>query len=160
MMADNFAPVTVAEFLEHFPEFGDVPPAAVQFQLNLAMKSQNTTEWGCYWREAVQLMTAHVLALKYNIADKATELGRMNPYMTGFATSQSASPGSLSFSSQLPAGALGDDPFISWMYRTAYGQEWLALLVMVIPPCSVVLSAPVVGGVSKYYAEYVGTRGV
>ena len=60
----------------------------------------------------------------------------------------------------LPSGATSDDPFIAWLYGTTYGQEWLALLVMVIPPCGVVRSPPVVGNTYKFYAEFIGTRGI
>jgi hypothetical protein len=158
-MANDFAPVTVEEFLAVFGEFGDVPQAAVQFRLDLAMK-QDKAEWGDYWRQAVMLMAAHALALRFNLSEKAAESGRMNPYMTGLATSQSASPSSLSQSFQLPAGALGDDPFTVWMYRTAYGQEWLALLIMVIPPGGVVRSPPITGRMPKFYSEFVGVGGI
>lgn len=159
-MPVDCAPVTIEEFLAEFPEFSALPSAVVEAQLNRAMRAMNKAEWADFWRDAVKLLAAHTLATRYNISARAAELGKRSAYSAGFATSQSASPGRLSVSKQLPAWMTGDDPFVSWMAATDYGQEWLALLVMVIPPVGVVWSSPVTSGLSNYYAEFIGVRGI
>ena len=140
---DPYAPVTVAEFLAIFPEFAGVPVPAIQFQLDLSMKKQNKREWGQYWREAVLLETAHALALRFNIAAAAAAAGINNPTAIGFATSMSASPGSLSQSAQMPAWMTGDDELDSYYGRTFFGQQYLVLLIQVIGAGKVVVSPQV-----------------
>lgn len=137
---DPFAPVTVREFRKIYPEFAGVGDGAIAFRLNLCMKKQNKQAWQQYWREAVILDTAHRLALRYNITAGAVANGIRNPNAVGFATSLSASPGSLSQSATVPAWMTGEDELDSFYGQTLYGQEYLVLLIEVIPPVDVVIS--------------------
>lgn len=138
--ANPYAPVTAADFLGPFEEFGGIKEAAIQFQLDLSNMKQKKAEWKQYWRFAVMLETAHELAVQYDVSAACAALGKQDPYGVGFATSTSASPSSLSQSNAIPAWMTGDSEVDSNYGRTLYGQRYLALLNQVISPVDVVIS--------------------
>ncbi len=128
------------ELLAAFPEFGEVPVEAVRFQLALAAKKQSRAAWGGYWRFAVILAAAHELSLSYDVAAGLAGAGKKDAATVGFTTAVSAAPGSLSESMAFPAWMTGDDVIDSHYGRSAYGRQYLLMLIEVVPGGSLVVS--------------------
>lgn len=143
IIANDFSPVTPKEFVKIFPEFKGIAIPAITFQLELSMQKNNQTVWGEYWRFAVILETAHELAVQYNIVAGLAEAGKNGMTSTGFVSSESVGPSSMSRSTQAPSWMTGDDVLDSYYGRTWYGQRYLGLLIVAIPPGKVVMSPPI-----------------
>jgi hypothetical protein len=131
---------TAETFIEEYPEFGDIPPAAVARQLRLAVLTLSRPAWGKWYEEALGLWAAHFLAREYDVAAKCKEFGKRDPYDLGSANSMSASTSSLSLSKAVSAMVTSDDPRTAEMALTRYGEQYLYLLETVIAPCVVVYS--------------------
>lgn len=146
------SPVTYEEFIEGFPEFADIAEGAVKRQLDLSNMTLSRPAWGKWWRHAVELFTAHYLALRFNLAAALVENGMRSPTAVGITTSQSANTTGLSESSTLNGLATSADAIEADFARTTYGLEYLSLLKMVVSPTSVVYSpsAASVAGIRRF----------
>ena len=119
--------VTVEAFRAAFPEFADVPDAAVAGALETASLLWNPGRLGKFWERIVMLSVAHRLAVRFNIGRgmKGAEAGVVN--------SQSASTSSLSVTNANNGMVTGTDPFQADYARTSYGLELLSLLELIMP---------------------------
>ncbi len=136
--------VTYDVFIADYPEFAGLPQRPVERKLELANMTLNKGVWGPWFEQAVELWTAHYLAVRYNIEDGAAEEGIKPP--TGVAivaTNYSANTGGLSEGGTPSALLTSDDPLTVDMARTEYGLEYLALLKLIIPPGGIVYSPSV-----------------
>jgi hypothetical protein len=131
---------TYDTFIADYPEFADLPPAAVNRQLRQSVLMLHPGAWGKWYEMAQGLWTAHYLALEYNIAGKCAELGMRSPYDVGTVNNQAASTGSVSIGSTTSAMLTGDDPILADFARTTYGMKYLNLLYTVIPAGGIVYS--------------------
>lgn len=87
--------VTVEAFRAAFPEFADVPDAAVAGALETASLLWNPGRLGKFWERIVMLSVAHRLAVRFNIG-RALNAAGMKGAEAGVVNSQSASTSSLS----------------------------------------------------------------
>jgi len=131
---------TYDTWLADYPEFAEVPPAAVARQLRQSLLMLNPAAWGKWYETAQGDWTAHHVALEYNIAGKCAELGMRSPYDVGVMHTQTASTNSLTVGYTPPALATGDDPIAAGFARTSYGLRYLQLLHTVVPAGGVVFS--------------------
>jgi len=149
------ADVTYSQFIEHYPEFSAtlpefvpigsvwivIPKAPVEHQLTKGNITLSRQEWDRYWSFAVELWTAHYLALRFNIQPNLTALNLRNiNTVIGVAQSMSAGNTSLSESRTNPAMLNSENPFYADFARTEYGLEFLSLMQSVISPAGIVLS--------------------
>jgi len=107
-------------FRVRFPEFSAVSDARVQAFLDDAVVEIRAAIWGDFWRRAVNLYTAHMLALAEMQAAGST--GSVGPVA-------SRSVGDVSISFAVSAGTGG--AAVDWMGSTGYGQELLRLINVV-----------------------------
>ena len=135
--------VTYAEFIEDYPEFGSVPEKAINKRILLASQVLSSGALKEFYNEAVELLTAHWLCLRYNISSSMRDNG-INPSLTnsGTVNSVSASSGSLSESYSHNSLMSSDDATTADWARTEYGLELLSLIDLVIPAGYVVYSGP------------------
>lgn len=124
--------VTVEAFRAAFPEFADVPDAAVAGTLETAALLWSPGRLGTFWERIVMLSVAHRLAVRFNIAGALKAAG-MKGAEAGVVNSQSASTSSLSVTSANNGMVTGTDPFPADYARTSYGLELLSLLELVMP---------------------------
>lgn len=136
-------PDLYAEFTATFPEFAGVPQTAAGFRLDLSARLLSEASLGKWWKYAVFLLTAHYLALRFDLSDQMMEAG-VNPGLgsSGAVTEVSASTGGLSQKMAGNALATGGDPLGADLARTSYGLEYLSLLERVVGPGGVVVSRP------------------
>ena len=140
------ADIAYNQFIEHYPEFsespGGIPPRpAVEHQLKRGNITLSRREWGENWPFAVELWTAHYLALRFNIKPGLMANGlRSLDSVIGVSQSISASSSSLSKSQTTPAMIGSQNPFYADMARTEYGLEFLSLLRTAISPGQIVES--------------------
>lgn len=128
------------EFISAYPEFAEIPQEAVVNVGETENCILSDTAWGCLRNHALQLRTAHRLAVRFNIGKLVKTLGMRNGSSTATVTSKSASNASLSESSQLNAFAQSDNPIWADFGRTEYGLEYLRLLNEIMPQGNVILS--------------------
>lgn len=131
---------TYDTFIVDYPEFADLPPAAVNRQLRQSVLMLNPGAWGKWYEMAQGEWTAHYLALEYDIAGKCAELGMRSPYDVGTVNNQAASTNSVSIGTTTSAMLTGDDPILADFGRTTYGMKYLNLLYTVIPAGGIVYS--------------------
>ena len=124
--------VTVEAFRAAFPEFADVPDAAVAGALETAALLWSPGRLGTFWERIVMLSVAHRLAVRFNIAGALKAAG-MKGAEAGVVNSQSASTSSLSVTNANNGMVTGTDPFPADYARTSYGLELLSLLELVMP---------------------------
>lgn len=134
-------PLDSKAFLKLFPEFRDVSCAAIKRTIMFNNHIYPANVWGKDWPMAVALVTAHQLALRYDISKAVSEDGINDPVgsMSGITSSMSASSNSLSESfavSQLLTSADTEDAYWS---RTEYGMQYLMLMLR-LPVSGVVYS--------------------
>ena len=127
-------------FIADYPEFADLPQAAVNRLLRQSMLMLNPGAWGKWYEMAQGEWTAHYLALEFDITAKCAELGMRSPYDVGTVNNQSASTSSVSIGTTTSAMLTGDDPILADFGRTTYGMKYLNLLYTVIPAGAVVYS--------------------
>lgn len=135
--------LNTATFLEWFPEFRNINPQAI-IDRTIMFNSRIYPErvWGEDWHMAVALVTAHQLALRYDISATLEEDGLNDPVgsMSSTTAGMSASSNGLSENfavSQLTTGADADDAYWS---RTEYGMQFLMLMLRL--PVSGVVCSP------------------
>lgn len=131
------------DFINAYPEFSGVPENAVSNVGNVEDTILSDTYWGNLRCHALQLRTAHRLALRFNIGKILKTLGMKNGTNSAQVTSKSASNASLSESSELNAFARSENPVWADFGRTEYGLEYLRLLEEVMPEGNVILSGSV-----------------
>ena len=120
--------VTVEAFRAAFPEFADVPDAAVAGALETASLLWNPGRLGKFWERIVMLSVAH----RFNIG-RALNAAGMKGAEAGVVNSQSASTSSLSVTNANNGMVTGTDPFQADYARTSYGLELLSLLELIMP---------------------------
>lgn len=137
--------VTYAEFIEDYPEFEDIPERAVSKRILLASQILDSRTFKGFYNDAVELLTAHWLCLRYNITS-AMRNNSINQSMSnsGTVNSVSASSGSLSESYSHNNLMSSDDATTADWARTEYGLQLLSLIDMIIPAGSVVYSGPAI----------------
>ena len=128
-MSDGGKTVTYAVFLSRFPEFTGIPQSAIVGQLIFSSRLWKKYVLCDNWQELVCLYVAHRLARRFNLPTD----GQYSGAAGGIATSQSASTSSLSISRATNAMMTGDDPFLADLATTKYGEEFLALLSLIMP---------------------------
>ena len=131
------------DFINAYQEFSGVPQNAVSNVGNVEDRILSDTYWGDLRCHALQLRTAHRLALRFNIGKILKTLGMKNGTNSAQVTSKSASNASLSESSELNAFARSENPIWADFGRTEYGLEYLRLLEEVMPEGNVILSGSV-----------------
>ena len=124
--------VTVEAFRAAFPEFADVPDAAVAGALETASLLWSPGRLGKFWERIVMLSVAHRLAVRFNIG-RALNAAGMKGADAGVVNSQSASTSSLSVTNANNGMVTGTDPFLADYARTSYGLELLSLLELIMP---------------------------
>ncbi len=117
--------VTVEAFRAAFPEFADVPDAAVAGALETAALLWSPGRLGTFWERIVMLSVAHRLAVRFNIAGALKAAG-----MKG---AEAGVVNSLSVTNANNGMVTGTDPFPADYARTSYGLELLSLLELVMP---------------------------
>ncbi len=117
--------VTVEAFRAAFPEFADVPDAAVAGALETAALLWSPGRLGTFWERIVMLSVAHRLAVRFNIAGALKAAG-MKGAEAGVVNSQSVTNANNGM-------VTGTDPFPADYARTSYGLELLSLLELVMP---------------------------
>ena len=120
--------VTVEAFRAAFPEFADVPDAAVAGALETASLLWSPGRLGKFWERIVMLS----LAVRFNIG-RALNAAGMKGAEAGVVNSQSASTSSLSVTNANNGMVTGTDPFLADYARTSYGLELLSLLELIMP---------------------------
>lgn len=131
------------DFIDAYPEFSGLTPNAVSNVGNVEDRILSDTFWGELRCHALQLRTAHRLALRFNIGKIYKTLNMRNGASSAQTTSKSASNASLSESSELNAFARSDNPVWADFGRTEYGLEYLRLLEEVMPEGNVILARSV-----------------
>ena len=109
--------VTVEAFRAAFPEFADVPDAAVAGALETASLLWSPGRLGKFWERIVMLSVAHRLAVRFNIG-RALNAAGMKGAEAGVVNSQSASTSSLSVTNANNGMVTGTDPFPADYART------------------------------------------
>lgn len=128
------------EFIGEFPEFAEVSTTAVESAGKVEDCILSEKYWGCLRSHALNLRTAHRLAIRFNIGKIYAKLGMKNGTSSAQTTSKSASNSSLSESSELNAFARSENPIWADFGRTQYGLEYLRLLEETMPEGNVILS--------------------
>lgn len=131
------------DFIEAYPEFSELSENSVSNVGNVEDRILSDNAWGCLRCHALQLRTAHRLALRFNIGRILKTLGMKNGASSAQVTSKSASNASLSESSELNAFARSENPIWADFGRTEYGLEYLRLLEEVMPEGNVILARSV-----------------
>lgn len=135
--------VTYAEFIEDYPEFENISERVINKRILYASRIFNSGVLKEFYNEAVELLTAHWLCLRYNISSSMRDHG-INQSLTnsGTVNSVSASSGSLSESYSHNSLMSSDDATTADWARTEYGLRLLALIDLIVPAGSVVYSGP------------------
>lgn len=131
------------DFITAYPEFSDIPQEAVSNVGNVQDRILSDKYWGNLRCHALQLRTAHRLALRFNIGKILKTLGMKDGTSSAQVTSKSASNASLSESAELNAFARSENPIWADFGRTEYGLEYLRLLEEVMPEGNIILSGSV-----------------
>lgn len=131
------------DFIKAYQEFSGIPESSVSNIGNVEDRILSDTSWGCLRCHALQLRTAHRLALRFNIGRIVKQLGMKNGSSSAQVTSKSASNASLSESAELNAFARSENPIWADFGRTEYGLEYLRLLEEIMQEGHVILSRSV-----------------
>lgn len=131
------------DFIKAYQEFSGIPEDSVSNIGNVEDRILSDTAWGCLRCHALQLRTAHRLALRFNIGRIVKQLGMKNGSSSAQVTSKSASNASLSESAELNAFARSENPIWADFGRTEYGLEYLRLLEEIMQEGHVILSRSV-----------------
>ena len=120
---------SITDFLEAFPQFGNVDGGLVQSALDFSARLLSASAWGEFYSDAVMLDAAHNLFFDSQLAN-----GKVNSaaqLAVGTISSVSAAGMSTSFNSVGSSGknSHADD----WYNKTVYGQKFLRLRQSVIP---------------------------
>lgn len=117
--------LSVAEFRQRFPEFSDTTKYSdefIQAQMDVAQlyisPQPNCLVNQCQQKQMIYLLTAHLVALNYSIANGSGS-------SIGAGQVASASVGGVSVSKALPNNRTELD---YWLNLTPYGMQLLALL--------------------------------
>ena len=135
--------IDVAKFVEIFPEFGELTNATMERYGDTAIALLNSGEFGQFYQLAVGLLTAHRLALTFDLSAGYESAGKKDQTSTEVGTNVSASSSSLSTGSTPLSLVTGDDPFAADLARTKYGLELLALIRTLISPVTLTAGMPV-----------------
>jgi hypothetical protein len=128
--------VAPGDFLADYPEFAGIDPATdtataiVARYLDNADSYLSNSAFGTLRDQAVELLTAHRLAIRYKVSSPTIR----NPNVPGVLTSQSASGGGLSFGLAHSTAVTGDSAWRADLARTNYGLELLAMMESSIAP--------------------------
>jgi hypothetical protein len=137
---------TYAEFIALYPEFTSISSPAVSAILVRESTLLSETNWDKFWYHAICLMTAHRLALRFNISSAVSAAGMRSPLSSiQTVNNRSASPDSLSESSATSSLITGENAFNADLARTEYGLEFLSLMQTVISPVDVIVSSDITG---------------
>lgn len=138
---DKQKPLEYAQFIGWFPEFAGLPAGPVTFALDFDNSFLCPMTWGKLYQQAVALLTAHHLSLRFDISPVYSEQGLRSPFSTvNLVTNKSASTTGLSEGNATNALQTGDNPLLLDLSRTEYGLQFLFLLYTYIPACGVVFS--------------------
>jgi hypothetical protein len=127
---------SVTEFLLDYPEFANivngVQTAAdiVDWELKRSDRIVSRSTFGNQRYDALELLTAHRLGVRYKIGT----VGVQAQNRPGLMTSQSASTGGLNFSMAHSALITGDQAWRADLSRTNYGLQYLSLIDQSVPP--------------------------
>lgn len=125
-------------FVTYFKEFAQVDALALQLEGDTSVSMLSLCAFGRMYGLAVSLMTAHRLALYYDLSDVYESEGLQDQSTTEIGTNLSASTSSLS-EGATPLGLInGDDPFTVDLAKTRYGLRLLALIATWISPVDIV----------------------
>lgn len=118
----------LANFRLLFPEFDPVSDTEVQFYIDLSLEELSTTYWGdCYDRAALYL-AAHQLALSQNRRSNVSiDPDGFVETSSGAGAITQASAGGLSASYSPSLSDTSGSDRDSWLNKTEYGQNYLAL---------------------------------
>ena len=122
---------TTEDFLAIYPQFAEVPPAALEMFLNLALASLSQRRWGESWQLGVCLFVAHwcTLYLRSQVPEGATARQILAAGENrGLVTSKAV--GGVSVSVDYSAVASDLNGWAAWK-ETTYGTQWATLAQMV-----------------------------
>ena len=123
--------ISVATFLSHFPSFSNIPETEIQHWLDLAQDFLNKSNWGIYWERAVELWTAHNIALD-QMQSAGDGMGSL-ANLQGVPASKSVDNVSKSYDTSM--FNVGNDASKDGDYLfTIYGRRYLTLRNAVISP--------------------------
>lgn len=118
---------TYAQFIALFPAFSAVSQPIVEDALSLSANLLDESAWGNFFSNAVGLDAAHNLAMN-SLLDTISGSFKNT---AGPLTSASAAGASASFASPPNVDGYGSN---SWYSKTTYGQRFMRLRAVVIPP--------------------------
>lgn len=127
---------TAAQFKVDFPEFADMSTPMIQSLIDITVLSE--TSWGLYFYRAVELDTAHQLAIR-----RIQMSGPTGGFQSTSGPVTSVSAGGVSTSFGSPASGQGKSQQDEWYSKTSYGQEFMLLRAWVITPGALAGSAVV-----------------
>lgn len=122
--------ITVESFLSKFPSFNNVPRAKIQDYLDFAQEYLSKYNWGKWWVRAVELYTAHNLALDV-LQEKG--MGGLDA-LQGIPASKSVDNVSKSYDTSVFRTRDSDDDG-DYKY-TIYGRRYLTLRNSIISPAA------------------------
>lgn len=132
-------------FICNYPEFANISLRVIENAglISYELLEKRQSYWKKLYWHALDLYTAHCLAVRYNIQGPAQENGINNPMGTGAVTSYSASTSSLSLSNATNSLETSGDPVTLFLSKTLYGLQFLELVYLLFPAGDVVLSVDV-----------------
>lgn len=136
--------ITLQCFRESFPEFSAIADASVEFWLSFSEDFWREGAWTeKMYPRAVYLLTAHRLAVAYDITETLQSNNMLAVNDTSLVTSRTASTSSLSVANSVSQLTTGDDPLSVDFARTNYGLMLLELLDIFFSPGVLVQSPSV-----------------
>ena len=125
--------ISVDIFLSHFPGFQNIATEEIQYWLDLAQDFLNKSNWGIYWERAVELWTAHNIALD-QMQSSGDGMGSL-ANLQGVHASKSVDNVSKSYDTSV--FNVGSDSENDGDYLfTIYGRRYLTLRNAVISPAA------------------------
>lgn len=118
--------VSVQDFREAFPAFGDAADARVGFWLKLASKQLNAARWGDLLPEGTCLFVAHNLELEREAAKVGASAAAAGPVV-----SESQAVGGVSLSESRAGTAATGNLGAGHYNLTIYGQQYWQLAQIV-----------------------------
>ncbi|ALQ96939.1 hypothetical protein B398_07060 [Xylella fastidiosa 32] len=110
--------LTVAAFMQRYPEFATQPPERVAQALEDAHSWVDASRWGATYAQGIASLAAHFVWSTPGLGDSAATRGAV--------VSERAGDLQISYAA-LPSGSASD----AWLATSVYGQRYLALRRMV-----------------------------
>ena len=133
-----------SSFIAVFPEFTSIGATTVTFVGDFADEFLSKGAWGKWHTRAVWLLTAHKLALRYDVSPALAAIGMNQQSAQTIPLARKASTSSLSESGMASSLAKSDSAWLYDLSRTNYGIDLLELIELLMPAAQVVYSPPLI----------------